>query len=236
MTPSTAPEARTRLCARSRRRGRVEERRYGGCQQLARRGARAAARCDRATRWPSCCQLRLAHDIAAMSPTCRALDAAAKLIRSPVPSEVATLAGHTHRGGTWRRRPTARRATAPTACASAPSRRTPTGSTRWRWPGGARFVSVSFDETAKLCTFDGDRRTFELSRRARRCPTACTLWSVWATTGEVWLCHVDDDEKLSTPSREARWSRWRRRPTASTSSAARTTCSPRCGASPPRAS
>ena len=121
-------------------------------------------------------QLSLAHDIAAVAPTCHALDDAAKLALKlrPFSGEVVTLAGHTDEvrcvasaldgriitgseDGTvkvWR----------DGVCA-----RTIQAHTEWVTevavlPGGARFVSVSTDGTAKLWTLDGVlERTFEVA-------------------------------------------------------------------------
>ena len=123
-------------------------------------------------------QLTLAHDIAAVAPTCHALCDAAKLALKlrPFSSEVVTLAGHTDRF---------------LCVAAAPDGRVITGAADspvkvWRdgacertirdahdgheagcqpvavLPGGARFVSGSDDGTAKLWTLDGAlERTFE---------------------------------------------------------------------------
>jgi WD40 repeat protein len=120
-------------------------------------------------------QLPLAHDIAAVAPTCRSLCDAAKLAQKlrPFSGEIVTLAGHT----------------ATVKCVAAtPDGRIITGAldnTVKVWhdgvcertiqahsnlvysvavlPGGARFVSGSFDFTAKLWTLDGQwERTFEV--------------------------------------------------------------------------
>jgi WD40 repeat protein len=120
-------------------------------------------------------QLTLAHDIAAVAPTCHALCDAAKFARKlrPFSGEVVTLARHT--GSVH-------------GVAAVPDGRIITGSEDrsvkvWRdgacehtieaherpiecvaiLPGGARFVSVSDDYTAKLWTLDGAlERTFEM--------------------------------------------------------------------------
>ena len=54
-------------------------------------------------------QLTLAHDIAAVAPTCHALCDAAKLAMKlrPFSGEVVTLAGHDEQVFAWRWRPTA---------------------------------------------------------------------------------------------------------------------------------
>ena len=119
-------------------------------------------------------RLPLAHDIAAVAPTCHALCAAAKLARKarPFSGYVVTLAGHD---------------AFVTCVAAAPDGRIITGSRDqtvkvWRdgacertihahsavvravaaLPDGRRFLSGSNDGTAKLWSFDGEReRTFE---------------------------------------------------------------------------
>ena len=110
-----------------------------------------------------------------------------------------------------------------------------------------RFVSVSTDAAVRLCTPDGTlERTFSDG-------FVGVVYSVAATAdgehivvgigcgskGEVRLYHIDGtlvhsfkgipEYYKGTP---ARSSAWRRRATASTSSAARPTSSSRCGASP----
>ena len=158
--------------------------------RAARAAARAAARCL-AEVLPAdvlglvLYQLRLAHDIAAVAPTCHALDDAAKLALKlrPFSGEVVTLAGHTDEvrcvasaldgriitgseDGTvkvWR----------DGVCA-----RTIQAHTEWVTevavlPGGARFVSVSTDGTAKLWTLDGVlERTFEMGNNTVLCVAA----------------------------------------------------------------
>ena len=161
-------------------------------------------------------QLTLAHDIAAVAPTCRVVCDAAKLAQKarPFSGEVVTLAGHD----------------AMLRCvAAAPDGRIITSSNDgavkiWRdgacvltipasehmcvgvamLPGGARFVStftghdVHENDSAKLWTLDGAlERTFEVGsavHRSRRCPTACTLPSALVrcpNIGDVRLYHVD---------------------------------------------
>jgi WD40 repeat protein len=124
-------------------------------------------------------QLTLAHDIAAVAPTCRTLSDAAKIAMKlrPFSGEVVTLAGHTQ--WVW-------------CVAAVPDGRIITGSDDhtvkvWRdgacvrtiqahtdlvgalravavLPGGARFVSTALDGTAKLWTLDGAlERTFTMS-------------------------------------------------------------------------
>jgi hypothetical protein len=153
-------------------------------------------------------QLTLAHDIAAVAPTCHALCDAAKLAAKarPFSGEVVTLRGH---AGMVR------------GVAAASDGRIITGSYDrtvkvWRdgaceltiqahtediecvavLPGGARFVTGSDDRTAKLWTLDGVlERTLE---------TGSWVWSVAALpdgvhfvvglgngSGEVKLYHVD---------------------------------------------
>ena len=112
-------------------------------------------------------QLLLAHDIAAVAPTCHALSDAAKIALKlrPFSGEVVTLAGHT---------------SLLRAVAAAPDGRIITGSWDskikiWRdgvcertirahtddvecvamLPGGARFASGADDGTVKVCTLDG---------------------------------------------------------------------------------
>ena len=120
-------------------------------------------------------QLPLAHDIAAVAPTCHVLDDAAKLALKlrPFSGEVVTLAGHNDLVH---------------GVAATPDGRIITGSydrtvNIWRdgacerhisahaqdiecvamLPGGTRFISGSDDYTAKLWTLDGAlKRTFAL--------------------------------------------------------------------------
>jgi WD40 repeat protein len=153
-------------------------------------------------------QLPLAHDIAAVAPTCHALDDAAKLAikARPFSGEVVTLAGHTNY----------------VRCvAVVPDGRVITGSADrtvkvWRdgacertiqahadsvramavLPGGARFVSASDDETAKLWTLDGAlERTFALGMaNYPLCAAALpdgVHFVVGLRFGEVRLYHVD---------------------------------------------
>jgi WD40 repeat protein len=137
------------------------------------RGARRAAAARQILELPAdvlslvLYQLTLAHDIAAVAPTCRVVCDAVKLAMKarPFSSEVVTLAGH---GGCVR------------CMAAAPDGRIITGSddrTIKVWcdgacertiqahtnkvevvavlPGGVRFISGSFDGTVKLWTLDG---------------------------------------------------------------------------------
>jgi WD40 repeat protein len=131
-------------------------------------------------------QLTLAHDIAAVAPTCHALCDAAKLALKlrPFSGEVVTLAGHNDLVH---------------GVAATPDGRIITGSYDrtvkvWRdgtcertiqahardvedvavLPGGARFVSCADDGTAKLWTLDGIlERTFQVT-------TQGIVWSVAA--------------------------------------------------------
>ena len=124
-------------------------------------------------------QLPLAHDIAAVAPTCHALEDAAKLACKlrPFSGEVVTLSGHTR--AVW-------------CVTAAPDGRVITGSWDetvkvWRdgacertiqahtrrinavavLPGGARFVSFADDDTVKLWTLDGAlERTFTMDSYA----------------------------------------------------------------------
>ena len=146
-------------------------------------------------------QLTLAHDIAAVAPTCHALCDAAKLARKlrPFSSEVVTLAGHTK---------------VVMSVAVAPDGRIFTGSfdesiKLWRdgacvrtiqphprhgdWvtavgvlPGGARFVTGSYDGYMKLWTLDGALKySVQLDDRwlmlLRHCRTAFITWLALAT-------------------------------------------------------
>jgi WD40 repeat protein len=123
-------------------------------------------------------RLTLAHDIALAAPTCHVVsDAARNAFKvRPFSGEVVTLAGHTDSVG---------------CVAAAPDGRVISGSfdgiiKLWRdgkcertiqvhteevnavavLPGGARFVSVSGDKTAKLWTLGGTfERTFDVGRR-----------------------------------------------------------------------
>ena len=163
-------------------------------------------------------QLELAHDIAAMAPTCHVLCDAAKLAAKlrPFSKEVVTLAGHTD---------------AVNCVSAAPDGRIITGADDrtakvWRvgacertiacaladgeayvyavavLPGGMRFVSIA-DGLAKLWTLDGTlERTFETGSHAGVC-----VYSVAAlpdgvhfvvglgygdNNGDIRLYHVDD--------------------------------------------
>ena len=150
-------------------------------------------------------QLPLAHDIAAVAPTCRTLCDAAKIALKlrPFSGEVVTLAGH---DGTVN------------CMVAAPDGRIITGSRDrtikvWRdgacertiqahsaWvnavvlPGGARFVSGSSDGTAKLYTFGGElERTFEVGSTVS-CVAALpdgVHFVVGLYNNEVRLYHVD---------------------------------------------
>ncbi len=150
-------------------------------------------------------QRRLAHDIAAVAPTCHALDDAAKIALKwrPFSGEVVTLAGHKHR----------------VECVAAlHDGRVITGSVFtikvWRdgacvrtiqaetsnsgvavLPDGPRFVSVSRGGAARLWTLDGAlEHAFEVGSQLR-CVAALPdgvhfvvgLWSPY----EVRLYHVD---------------------------------------------
>ena len=151
-------------------------------------------------------QLTLAHDIAEVAPTCHALCDAAKIAHKlrPFSGEVVTLHGHEDT----------------VLCAAvAPDGQIITGSYEnikiWRHgacvrtieahtgddvqevavlPGGARFVSVSAEGTAKLWTLDGNfERTFELGISAD-CGAALpdgTHFVVGLYDGDVRLYHVD---------------------------------------------
>ena len=117
----------------------------------------------------------------------------------------------------WRRRPTAAsspaRATTVKVWRDGARERTIVGARQdANWinavavlPGGARFVSVSEDGTAKLWTLDGAlERTFEVGNRtraaaSRRCPTACTLWSDLASPARSGC--TTSTGRSSTPSR-----------------------------------
>ena len=150
-------------------------------------------------------QLPLAHDIAAVAPTCRLLCDAAKLALKlrPFSGEVVTLAGHT--------------GVVPGVAAASDGRIITASHDRtvkvWRdgtcertilahsdWvravavlPGGARFVSGADDDTAKLWTLDGTlERTFDMGSFAR-CVAALPddLHFVVGTWKEVRLYHVD---------------------------------------------
>ena len=116
-------------------------------------------------------QLTLAHDIAAVAPTCHVLCDAAKLAMKlrPFSGEVVTLAGH----GccvAFRWHPTVAsspaRTTAPSRCgatarACAPARHTPARQFGDDAAGRARFITGSDDHVVKLWTLDGAlERTF----------------------------------------------------------------------------
>ena len=155
-------------------------------------------------------QLTLAHDIAAVAPTCHALCDAVKLAMKarPFSGEVVTLAG---RGGDVN------------CVAIAPDGRIITGSEGpvriWRdgvcertiqahtdlvfevevLSGGARFLSVSDDHTAKLWVLDGTlERTFAAGSRVL-CAAAVPDGAHFVVgldngdenEGEVRLYHVD---------------------------------------------
>ena len=121
-------------------------------------------------------QLTLAHDIAAVAPTCHALCDAAKIALKarPFSGEVVTLAGHADTVFGVAATPDGRIIT---GCGGGKVKmwrdgvceRTIQGHSHWVMaaavlPGGARFVSVAFDATAKLWTSDGAlERTFTMS-------------------------------------------------------------------------
>jgi WD40 repeat protein len=156
-------------------------------------------------------QLTLAHDIAAVAPTCHVLCNAVKLTMKlrPFSGEVVTLAGHTARIR---------------AVAVAPAGQIITGSYDgnikvWRdgvcertiqhahandiksvamLPCGTRFISVAEDDTVKLWTLDGSREEIILSDLEH------PVWSIAALpdgahfvfglgggSGDVMLYHVD---------------------------------------------
>ena len=121
-------------------------------------------------------QLTLAHDIAAVAPTCHALCDAAKLTRKlrPFSGEVVTIAGHTDlvccataaRGGLvitggyddnlkfWRDGACVRTIHGGEDCVNSLA----------MLPGGERFLSCSFDRIATLYKLDGTvERTFEVA-------------------------------------------------------------------------
>jgi WD40 repeat protein len=151
-------------------------------------------------------QLKLAHEIAAVAPTCHALCDAAKIARKarPFSSEVVTLAGHTNfvnsvavsadgsiitgandntvkvwRGG---------------ACERTIQVHTSTVLVVAALPGCARFVSGSVDRTAKLCTLNGAlERNFamgEIVLAVAAMPDG-VHFVVGLGNGEVQLYHVD---------------------------------------------
>ena len=191
----------------------------------------------------------LAHDIAAVAPTCHALGAPAKLAMRRGPSRRG-------RDARWARPPVASRARLltwrwrPTA-ASSPARPDHQGVARRRvertiqahtvdlipvaLPGGSRFVSGSVDRTAKLWTLDGASSAISRLRScspSRRCPTACTLWSAAAASPAVPRRRHARTPSRGTPSR---WAVAVTRDGQRIISGWRTSAS-RCGASPPRAS
>ena len=157
-------------------------------------------------------QLTLAHDIAAVAPTCHALCDAAKIAMKlrPFSSEVVMLAGHTQPvvgvaaaidgrvvTGAW---DSSLKVWRDGVCERTIQARTdgwPDVNSVAFLPGGARFVSGSDDGTAKLWTLDGAlERMFEADSivlcvwRA----TACTSWSAPAAPHRIEqgrLYHVD---------------------------------------------
>ena len=164
-------------------------------------------------------QLPLAHDIAAVAPTCHALCDAAKIASKarPFSSKVVTLlgfnsavralaaapdgrvvAGYTSGDNTvrvWREVT----ATAVASLSHAPSQ----GHTREVTAvavllAGARFVSASWDRTAKLWTLDGAlERTFEVGSyvlSVAALPDGVHFVAGLNNTylaGPIWLYHVD---------------------------------------------
>jgi WD40 repeat protein len=120
-------------------------------------------------------QLPLAHDIAAVAPTCHVLCDAAKLARKlrPFSGEVVTLIGHTEEVNSVAAVPDGRVITGGfdkivKVWRNGASERTIRAHTNWVravavLPGGTRFVSASDDDTSKLWTLDGAlERTFEI--------------------------------------------------------------------------
>ena len=156
-------------------------------------------------------QLTLAHDIAAVAPTCRLLCDAAKLALKlrPFSGEVVALAGHEGRVCCVAVVPDGRIITGAYdrtvkvwrdgACERTIQAHTKTVNAVAVLPGGARFVSGSDDCTAKLWTLDGAlERTFAMGSN--------WVWSVAAlpdgvhfvvglgngpNQGDVKLYHVD---------------------------------------------
>ena len=121
-------------------------------------------------------QLPLAHDIAEVAPTCHALCDAAKLALKlrPFSGEVVTLAGHADTVHGAAATPDGRIITGAydnsiRVWRDGVCERTIQGHSHWVTavavlPDGARFVSVSFDVTAKLWTLDGAlERTFTMT-------------------------------------------------------------------------
>ena len=150
-------------------------------------------------------QLTLAHDIAAVAPTCRLLCDAAKIALKfrPFSAEVVTLDGHTNRcgrGGGIQRPHHHRLAdnTVKVWCDGACERTIQTHPDGLDavavLPGGARFVTGSDDDTAKLWTLDGAvERTFDVGSGVF-CVAALpdgVHFVVGLGNNEVRLYHVD---------------------------------------------
>ena len=162
-------------------------------------------------------QLTLAHDIASVAPTCRALDAAAKLALKlrPFSGEVVTLAGHTEDVVAVQAAPDGRIITSAwdftvKVWRDGACERTIQAHDDWVravavLPGGARFVSVSDDTTVKLWTLDGTlERSFQPSLQPMDdddrlvCVAICVAalpdgvhFVIGNNTDEVNLYHVD---------------------------------------------